>query len=303
MEATEFVIFAGFTSLKLLIDGDILVYRAGFATEKTTYLVTDAVVDDSTKPQPFETAKAAKQYVDALVGNTGIVWSRKEAESEDKALMIVDVMIGDIRARYENADSVVFLSGVGNFRHSIATRADYKGNRAGSPRPKHMASIRDHLATKWNAVFSAGEEADDLIGIAATAAPDSIICSIDKDLMQLPGKHYNFVTKEEVVVTPKEAVINLYAQVLSGDSVDNIPGVDGIGPIKARKILEGAKSPADCWQRTVDVYQKAYNADGYKMAVEAARLVFVRRQKLQDWEPPVSEAKKAAPQRVKKASR
>jgi hypothetical protein len=111
--------------------------------------------------------------------------------------MIVDVMIGDIRARFaeSNPTVVVFLSGVGNFRHSIATRASYKGNRAGSVPPKHLSAIRSHLVTKWNAVLSAGEEADDLIGIAMTAEPDSVSCSIDKDLLQLPGRHYDFFKK------------------------------------------------------------------------------------------------------------
>lgn len=299
--------------MKLLIDGDVIAYRAGFATEKTKYLVTDVL--DLKKAKAFENAAAAKQFADSIVGNATVTWSRKEAEPEDKALMICDVMIGDIRARYGNDEPTVsvLLSGVGNFRNSIATRASYKGNRAGSVPPKHLSAIRDHLVTKWGAVLSAGEEADDLIGIAATADPTAIICSIDKDLMQLPGRHYNFVTKEEVVVNPREASINFYAQVLSGDAVDNVPGVDGIGPVKARAALEGAKSPYECWQRTVDVYQKVYGADGYVMAIEAARLVFVRRQKLQDWSPPTNDAKASqeqrseaetpAPQRKKKASR
>jgi hypothetical protein len=291
--------------MKLLIDGDVIAYRAGFATEKTKYLVTDAVAHANKTLQAFESAQAAKQYADSIVGNAGVIWSRKEVEPEDKALLITDVMIGDIRARYQadNPNVVVFLSGVGNFRNAIATRATYKGNREGSTKPKHFRAIRDHLVAKWGALLSSQEEADDLIGIAATMAPDSIVCSIDKDLMQLPGRHYNFVTKEETAVSPKDAVLNFYVQALSGDPVDNVPGVDGIGPVRARKILDGAKSPYECWQRTVDAYQTAYGAGGYVMAIEAARLVFVRRQVNQDWSPPVSEATSAAPQRKTKASR
>jgi 5'-3' exonuclease len=152
-------------------------------------------------------------------------------------------------------------------------------------------------------VLSSQEEADDLIGIASTADPSAIVCSIDKDLLQLPGKHYDFVKKEETAVSPKEAVVNFYSQVLAGDSVDNVPGVTGIGPVRARKILEGASSPVECWQRTLDIYQDVYKEYGFVYANEAARLVFVRRHVNQVWSPPEIEATQAAPQRKTKASR
>jgi 5'-3' exonuclease, N-terminal resolvase-like domain len=274
--------------VKLLIDGDVLAYRAGFATEKTKYLVSVTGVGTA----EYDDANAAKSHIAQSGGGT--LWSRKELEPEEKALMLVDVMIGDIRARYSasTADLAIYLTGVGNFRNSVATRATYKGNRSGAPVPTHFKAIRDHLVTRWGAVLSAGEEADDLIGIAATANPGAVICSIDKDLMQLPGKHYNFVTKEEVVVTPKQAVLNFYAQVLSGDPVDNVPGLPGIGPVKARKALEDAKSPLECWNICMDMYAETFNDLGL-YALETARLVYVRRKVNETWEPPTVETKKA----------
>lgn len=290
--------------VKLLIDGDVLAYRAGFATEKTKYLTTQGTVINNgpaTFVEYHDDARAAKEWTSEREGS--LVWSRKEAEPVDKALMIVDVMIGDIRARYDQSSISVFLTGIGNYRNSIATRATYKGNRAGSVPPKHLSAIRDHLSAKWGALLSAGEEADDLIGIASTASPDAIVCSIDKDLLQLPGKHYNFVTKEEQTVSPKQAVLNFYQQVLSGDPVDNVPGIDGIGPVKARKVLEGAKNPRECWMRTLDAYLTAYGPIGRFHAFEAANLVFVRREVAINWRAPESEATPAAPQRVEKASR
>jgi 5'-3' exonuclease len=263
---------------KLLIDGDVLAYRAGFATEKTKYLVPP--------DHEYDDAKAAKAHAAQITDSR--IWSRKELEPEDKALMLVDVMIGDIRARFasEGLDTHIYLSGVGNYRNSIATRATYKGNRSGSPVPTHFRAIREHLASKWNAEISAGEEADDLIGIAATANPGSIVCSIDKDLMQLPGRHYNFATKEEKTVSAKEAVLNFYAQVLSGDPVDNVPGLTGIGPVKARKALAEAKSPIECWFKCIEMYKAEFGAAGQKYALEAARLVYVRRKVNETWNPP-----------------
>lgn len=261
--------------MKLLIDGDVLAYRAGFATDKTRYC---AIYDFDGHPKVhyFDTAAEISKDHDKKH-----VWNRKDTEPEDKALMLIDVMIGDIRAHYqaENPSTHIFLSGVGNYRHGIATRATYKGNRAGRPQPTHFKAIREHLLTKWSADLSQGEEADDRIGIEATKYRGGcVVCSIDKDLRQLPGRHYDFTKKEETTVTPKEAVLNLYSQVISGDSTDNVPGATGFGPVRAKKALEGCKSPFDCWQAALGVYVKEWgDLAGPLYALEAARLVYVRR--------------------------
>jgi 5'-3' exonuclease, N-terminal resolvase-like domain len=271
----------------LLIDGDVLVYRAGFATDKTKYLIAA----EDCKLEYYDDAKTAKEHSHGLP-----IWSRKEAEPEDKALMLVDIMIKDIKDHYgqENPTVSVYLSGVGNYRHGIATRATYKGNRSGSPQPCHMRAIRKHLIDR-GAVVSAGEEADDLIGIAATADKSAIVVSIDKDLMQLPGRHYDFVKKEEVTVSAKEAVLNFYQQVLSGDSTDNVPGLSGVGPVRARKALADCRSPTDCWRVALNLYTAEFgDVYGPAYAVEAARLVYVRREVNETWEPPNAKAKQAA---------
>lgn len=262
--------------MKLLIDGDVIAYRAAFATEKTKYLVTDM----NKVVAQFESAADMKPV--QAKHPAALVWSRKEREDADKAVMIAHVMIADVRARYPGAETVVYVSGVGNFRHAIATRASYKGNRP--EKPKNLKAVIEDLVES-GAVVSAGEEADDLLGIAATTHKDSVVCSVDKDLMQLPGRHYNFVTKEEVTVSVKDAAINFYAQVLSGDATDNIPGVTGIGPVKAHKLLADCASPSACWARILEVYIDVYKEHGEAYAIEAARLVYVRRKAGEIWKP------------------
>jgi hypothetical protein len=258
--------------MKLLIDGDILVYRAGFATDKTKYMTSAGGTMSL-----FDDAKSAKE--DGF-SRDAVVWSRKETEPEDKALMLIDVMLGDIRAHYaaENPSLVVYLTGVGNFRNGIATRATYKGNRSGTVPPAHLKALRSHLVSKWAAVLSAGEEADDLIGIEATKSQgSSVICSIDKDLRQLPGRFYDFVNKEEVTISPKEAWLNFYSQVISGDSTDNVPGLTGYGPVKARKALEGLKNNRACWLKVLELYKAEFGTLAEAYALECAKLVYVRR--------------------------
>jgi len=96
-----------------------------------------------------------------------------------------------------------------------------------------------------------GFEADDVIATGATSAAqrglDVFICTSDKDCRQLIGdriRMYN-LRKKEVLdrealfkdweITP-EQVIDLQAMV--GDSVDNVPGVPGIGFKTAAKLLQ-----------------------------------------------------------------
>jgi hypothetical protein len=275
----------------LIIDGDIIAHRAGFATDKTKYLVQHwgGGIEEHLD------SRAAKEAVAASTG--GIIWSRREAEPESTALLLVDTMIGEIRDRYasENLSMCIALSGVGNWRHSVATRATYKGNRDGSVRPTHMRAIRQHLINK-GAMVSQGEEADDFMGIWATDYPGSIICSNDKDMLQIPGRHFNFVTKEEITVSPKEACLNFYTQVIAGDTTDNIPGCQGYGAIKARKMLEECTSPYECWKTALAVYDETYEETyqrhwGFEYAFETAQLVFIRRHPGEMWHAP--EAPKA----------
>lgn len=273
--------------MKLLIDGDLICYRAGFATDKTKFILTSVDGDGNTFASGlYDDAKSAKAA--AELTHKGQVWSRKDPEPEDKALMLVDVMIRDIKERYaqENPDLVLFLTGVGNHRYSIATRASYKGNRSGAAPPCHLRAIRNHLVSKYGAVVSQGREADDDIALAAAEFPDCLVCSTDKDLMQIKGRHFDFVKKEEVTVSAKEANLNFFSQCISGDATDAIPGATGYGPVKSRKALEGAKGPADCWKRIVDIYTNEFGTDGTKYALECARLVKIGMPRGVLWQAP-----------------
>ena len=68
--------------------------------------------------------------------------------------------------------------------------------------------------------------------------------------------------------------------------MDNVPGVPGIGAVKARKILADVKNPRQAWERCLDTYREAFGADGEAIALETARLVYVRRKREEIWEPP-----------------
>jgi hypothetical protein len=174
-----------------------------------------------------------------------------------------------------------YLTGKDNFRNEIAITAPYKGNRS-APKPKHLQLIRDYLVSAWDFKISVGQEADDEIAIEHTARNyESIIASIDKDFLQLRGNHWNFVKKEMTFVTDEEALLNFYRQVLTGDRVDNIIGLKGIGPVKADKILAHCESAADMYLACVEAY-----GGSTERVIENARLLWLRREADQLWQPP-----------------
>lgn len=136
------------------------------------------------------------------------------------------------------------VKGPSNFRHDLYD--DYKGHRKplDDDLKKALAYGYDYMVEHHGAIVADGMEADDLVSIWAYEQMDMgfdpVIAAIDKDLLQIPGWHYNFVKKEEPrYVDVDQANMYLMLQCLTGDSADNIPGIKGIGPKKAEKILEG----------------------------------------------------------------
>ena len=135
----------------------------------------------------------------------------------------------------------------------------YKANRPPAPEDlvPQFPLIRDATrAFSLPVIEEAGLEADDLIASYARAASadgwDVTIVSSDKDLMQLVGPHENgsrvdmldtmknlriFIpeVEEKFGVTP-DKVGDVLA--LMGDAVDNVPGIRGIGPKTATKLIQ-----------------------------------------------------------------
>jgi 5'-3' exonuclease len=200
---------------KVLIDGDIIAYRAAFSTEQMGSSDTERKVDD---------------LIDFIL---------------EKTVLFPELL----------EDYVVYLTGKGNFRHEIAKSYVYKGNRKDVQKPRHLQHARDYMHGKYEAIVSSGEEADDLIAIeAARLNYDACVASIDKDMLQIPCWHFNIVRGDYTKVTPEEGIKFFYTQILTGDRADNIVGLFRVGPKKAEKILEGATEERDLWDRVVKAY-------------------------------------------------
>ena len=178
-------------------------------------------------------------------------------------------------------DYRAWITGKTNFRFEVATTVPYKGNRKDAPKPKHYDALRNHLM-KLGAKMSDGEEADDSVGIASTEGNYWIV-HVDKDLDQLPGWHYNPVKDEEYYVTEFEGLYSFYKQILTGDRVDNIEGIRGIGPVKADKILKDCTTEEELYAACI----KAYDGNTDRV-LENGKLLWLRRKPNQMWQPPLS---------------
>jgi hypothetical protein len=176
----------------------------------------------------------------------------------------------------------LFLTGKKNFRYDIATTVVYKGNRV-APKPEHLPALREHMMKEWGASVSDGQEADDDVATAGTTlGNDCVMVSLDKDIDQVAGWHYNFVKKIGYYVSESEGLFKLYCQILTGDTADNIVGIRGVGPAKANKILDESLDEYDMYCRCVEAYEG--NED---RVIENARLLYLRRTKDEPlWTPP-----------------
>lgn len=210
------------------------------------------------------------------------------AESINDATSRADRAIRNIinKADPKVKEYKVFLTGSNNFRKDIAVTAPYKGQR--KEKPEGLEQIREHLLDWHPSMLTEGEEADDRISIEAVQGGSSfIICTIDKDFDQVPGWHYNFVKDKKYCVSAREGLFFFYTQILTGDRIDNIIGVQGIGPVKAEKALKDCKDEAAMFKVCVELLGSR------ERAIENGLLLWLRRYDGQLWEPPEASTPKA----------
>ena len=202
-----------------LIDGDIIAYRAAVLG-----------VDDFDGEEFFD-PDSVEQTVTHIVTD----WTQKAKAGTQI------ICLSDETHRY--------------FRHDIYP--DYKGNRKDRERPAALTHAYDCLKKNFKTTDRPGLEADDVMGILSGSPDltDPIIVSIDKDMLTVPARVFNpDKMRRPLKVRKAAADRQMLTQALVGDRTDGYPGLDGIGPVKADKIISQHSRLKDCWEAVVEAF-------------------------------------------------
>ncbi len=207
-----------------LIDADILRYEVGYAAETGWKAITE---ERETIP-PFDyVAKILNERIASICKSVGTT-----------------------------ATPRLFLTEGKTFRYDLAKTKPYKGTRT-VKKPWHYENISVYMRDVLGAETVRVIEADDKLAITHVSSKETtIICSRDKDLRQVPGWFFSWELGRQPSFGPiyidtlgtislsddhksikATGLYSFYAQVLTGDKVDNIPGLLGCGPVAAYDIL------------------------------------------------------------------
>jgi len=214
---------------------------------------------------------------------------------EDEVFEYADRYLTSLQESLDGDDSVICLSDVNRhyFRHDIYP--GYKAHRTQGEPPKRLDDVKAFLRAKDNCVWYPRLEADDVLGILHTdyreharRKIETVLVTKDKDLMQIPGLFFRLDMEREIRrITEEEANLFLWTQMLTGDPTDGIPGCKGVGPIRAKKVIDLALDEwdnadsvdADPWDFVWPAIRSAYLKKGHteEYALTMARLVRILR--------------------------
>jgi hypothetical protein len=206
------------------------------------------------------------------------IWKK---ESLEEAIEALEVDITDIcEAVFADDYQVALGNSADNFRSILYP--DYKQSSARvssrSGRSELYDPLKEYFTKRHNVTLCNGFESDDILRIWWFEVKEpKIICSIDKDLNCIPGAHYDIRNKLVYNVSDEDADRFYWIQLLTGDTVDNIPGLPKIGPVKANKILEGCTTHEECKVRVVEAYKEVYGDEWWEYLVTNGRLLHIWR--------------------------
>lgn len=248
----------------LLIDGDLLLYRAASACEHEMKWDDDVWLLHGNVEEAKDLFKSALDGITNALGSNSIT---------------------------------MCLSNRENFRKKLTDT--YKSKRKETRKPVVFKPLLEWVINEFDPIIKPQLEADDVLGILATHPEYKgkvIVVSEDKDLQTLPCTLYR--QGELKTITEQEADYFWMFQTLTGDSTDGYSGCPGIGPKKAESILgTPGKANADfLWPTILNTFRKqGLTEDDAILQARLARILRfddwdVNKQQVKLWSPSTTQA-------------
>lgn len=220
-----------------------------------------------------------------LVDSDGLTF-HSERPTLQESIQVLDEKIQNMFVKTEATHYVFFISNGKYFRHQIDPCYKQSRDKYRS-KTKWTKVLKQYLAAQYNAQYMDGVEADDLcaywintsIYFGKFTNPHSdnhwdfckyeqahnysdeyqqvekIICSPDKDILSLEGRHFNYSYKLENKDNPNSVIkgwwvttdksyseLNFWYSMICGDSSDGVKGIEGKGQSYADKIFSGTST-------------------------------------------------------------
>lgn len=188
------------------------------------------------------------------------------------------------------SEYLMAMKGPGNYRDDIfpireedGKLVGYKASRYKAPEDSNqfVPEIRRRAIESGLAIEAIGREADDFVriwAVQAEAAGDPFtVCTNDKDMKVIGGKFYNTQTKETFKISLEEGIRFYHEQLLMGDAVDSIPGLPGIGPVKAKKMLSDCVDVEEFRITIVAKYMDVFGDDWRNQLLSNGKLLYLQK--------------------------
>lgn len=250
--------------MRPLLDADVFRYEIGFGAE---------MKDEEGIPQ-LRDFDFVSNLLESKVAS--IMEATDSTEPPIFYLTASEKLVDNMNKRLDPEDRLKYSP---NFRIAKAVTRPYKGTRSGD-KPYHYDNLTYHILNQYECKVAIGYEADDLIAIDHRLDPENtIIVTRDKDLRMIPGNHYGWPLGNRPGFGPRKidelgyldepgkkltggGMKFFYAQMLMGDSVDNIPGLPKCGPVKAYKLLNDCSSIEELKETVCNAYEEYFAENG-----------------------------------------
>lgn len=247
---------------RVLGDGDCYLFRAGKAAEHMKYSIVDVDDYDKVLASSRDKRQLVAMLEEELDPDICAIVGDLEPEPFQNARANLRGIIRTVNEACGTDNTTIFVSDPSGESYRKALEPSYKAQRDPTDKPFWYPELRHYLLKRYDVREAyRGMEADDLLGIEQCNADDrTVIASVDKDLRQIPGWHYNIMHQELFHVSPEDADMFLWHQMLIGDVADNIKGIHGIGEVKAAKLLKDT-TPETAQEIVYELYRKHRGPD------------------------------------------